>query len=133
MNNHTYFTEEPKEEISTKKKVATGCLTLFKYLVGIIFVGFLINLGMEKKEEYDNKYPWYGSIWYGTADSKSIFDDKQFKTLEECREWAKKHEESKNLKEGQWDYSCGTNCSFSDQGISNGRKINTFECSVLTK
>ena len=129
---HKYFTEDqPKEEISTKKKVATGCLTLLKYFIGIIFVGFLINLGMEKDEEHDLKYPWFGSMWY--VGSHSIIDDGQFKTLEECREWAKKEAEKKNLKEGNWDYSCGTNCSFSDQGISNGRKVNTFECTKLTK
>lgn len=135
MNNHTYFIDEPKEELSKKKKVAKACLTVFQYFIGILFVGFLINLGMKKDEEYDMKYPWYGSIWYITSgtSSKSIFDDKQFKTLEECRQWAIKHKESKNLKEGTWDYSCGTDCTFSDQGISNGRRVNTFNCLTLTK
>jgi len=127
MDNNTI----PEE--STKQKLKKGCLTLLKGILGIVFIGTILSIAMNKDKEHDREYPWYGSVWYIYTDSISVFDNKQFKTLEECREWAKKQAETKNLEDGKWDYSCGNNCSYTDQSISGGRKINTYECKDLTK
>lgn len=123
----------PLEDESMKKKFGKGCLTLLKGIAGIALVGVILAIAMNKDKKHDEEYPWYGSIWYVYTDSTSVFDNKQLKTLEECREWAKKQAENKNLDEGKWDYSCGYNCSYTDQSISGGRKINTYECLDLTK
>lgn len=121
------------EPETLKSKLKYGCLTFIKGVLGIILVGFLLNLFMNKDKEYDQEFPWFGSIWNTYSGSNSPFGDKQFKTLEECRSWAFDLKEKKSLKDGQWDYSCGTGCKYTDQSISNGRKVNTYECSELTK
>jgi sulfatase maturation enzyme AslB (radical SAM superfamily) len=98
--------------------------------LGLILVPVLIGLGMSAQEKHDEKYPWLGTFYmYGNVES----DNNELKTVEECREWANKRAESKDLAEGEWDYECGTGCKYADDTIKGGQQIKTYNCAEVTK
>lgn len=100
-------------------------------ILGLILIPVLIGWGMKASERKAEKYPWSVSFFMG----ENLTDSKknEFKTLEECREWAQKKADRQNLEEGKWDYECGLGCEYVDQSVSGGRQVQTYECSDIKK
>ncbi|MBI2356740.1 hypothetical protein HYV12_01680 [Candidatus Dojkabacteria bacterium] len=105
-------------------------------IIGIILIPYLIGLGMNFQKSRAEKYPWSGSFFNRTySEANQLTDSKRnkFKTVNECQTWAKEKAEWYDLKEGEWDYECGKNCEYKDQGITGGKRIETFECEEITQ
>lgn len=100
-------------------------------IIGIIAIPLLIGWGMKATERKAEKYPWSVSFYM----SGNIQDSKlsEFKTLEECREWAVKKAERMNLEDGEWNYECGRGCKYTEQKIEGGQQVQTFVCTEIQK
>lgn len=98
-------------------------------ILGIILIPVLIGLGMSYSRKHDEEYPWKSSFFY--IATEHIIDSKDFKTLEDCREWSLKKVE--DYGEENVDYNCGRGCTYTDQSVSGGKKVNTYGCLELTK
>jgi hypothetical protein len=102
-------------------------------IIGIILIGVLIYFGMKWQKSRDDKNPWIGTFYKIIEEEKAITDSERFETIDMCRDWADERASFYSLKEGEWDYECGTGCEFEDDTIVSGKKVNTYECSEVTK
>lgn len=72
-----------------------------------VFITILLLIGAYFL--FKEKEIWTG-YFYPTAENLDIFrTSPQFKTLEECRDWAQSQTGYPNQ---TWDYECGLNCEF---------------------
>lgn len=101
-------------------------------IIGIALVPILIGWGISLSEQHEKEYPWKASIFL-TSNTNNIIDSKDVKTLDECRTWVKDRTANFAYKEGEWDYSCGKGCKFSDDTISGGKRVNKYLCTEVTK
>ena len=101
-------------------------------IIGIMLIPVLIGWGMKSQEKKAEQYPWSVTLYYP---KDNIYDSKnsEFKTLEECREWALEKADNLNLEEGMWDYECGRGCTYTDESIQGGKEIHTYECVELSR
>ena len=119
---------DPKPEGSKWEKITQVIGTI----IGIILIPVLIGWGMKSQERKEEQYPWSVTLYYP---KDNIYDSKnsKFKTLEECREWVLEKADKINLEEGMWDYECGRGCTYTDQSIQGGQKVNTYECTEISR
>lgn len=103
--------------------------------LGIAFIFWAISFGIQKQKEHDAEYPWRGTFYQLYENNGRVIqaDNDQLKTVEECRDWAFATAEKMGLKDGEWDYDCGTGCEYADDKIESGRQIKTYDCDELTK
>ena len=87
---------------------------------------------MRSEEKKAQEYPWSATFYYPL---NTISDSKrsEFKTVEECREWVIKKADTLNIQEEEYDYECGRDCTYTDQSIEGGKRVNTYECVEITK
>lgn len=102
-------------------------------IIGLILIPVLIGLGISCQRKHDDKFPWKGTFYRGINAERRILSDSEFKTLEECRAWSVVQADHNDLKEGEYDYSCGTGCSYKDDTVTGGKQVKIFECTELTK
>ncbi len=107
-------------------------LRVIGIIIGIALIPVLIGWGINNSEQYARDYPWKASIFL-TANKNNIIDSKDVKSLDECRAWVNERTKNFAYKEGEWDYSCGKNCKFSDDTISGGKRVNKYVCTEITK
>jgi len=98
-------------------------------IIGIALIFFLIKWGMQIQDKHQEKYPWTASIYTETQ----ILDSKEFETVEQCREWIETKRDGLNRAYDNWDYDCGYKCTFEDQSIQSGKRVNSYECEEITK
>lgn len=101
-------------------------------IIGIALVPALIAWGVHRSQQHDEEYPWKASIFL-IPNSSKVIDSKDVKTLEECRAWVRNRTKNFAYDKGEWDYSCGRDCEFTDNKIVGGKRVNTFECAEITK
>lgn len=111
-----------KEKLKEAGGKCLGCV------VGVIVVGLLIYFGMQCEKKHTEKYPWKGAFYHKVNDDFLVTEDGEFKTVDECRSWASDLASSKNYQEGEWKFSCGTNCEFSDKSVISGTEVHTYDC-----
>lgn len=102
-------------------------------VIGIAFIVGVLALAMKIQKNHDEENPWKGVFYKIVDELPEINDSSDFKTLEDCRKWANEKADKAGYKEGEWDYSCGTGCTFKDDTVSGGKKIKNYDCSELTK
>lgn len=116
-----------------KENFIEGIKKFFGCCLGIVLVGVLIAGGMKYQEKQENKYPWKGTFYRIIEQDSMLTDSKDFESLEKCRDWAEERADHYNLREKEYDYSCGTGCTYKDNEVIDGKKVNNYECSELTK
>ena len=104
-------------------------LKIVRGIMGILLIFFLIKWGMQIQNKQDEKYPWTASIYTETQ----ILDSKEFESVEKCREWIAIRRDALDSAYERWDYDCGYKCTFEDQSIESGKKVNLYECEEVTK
>ena len=75
--------------------------------------------------------PWLG-LYYENAGS-GFAEDKTFDALTDCREWANSMAASDGQEAGEWDYSCGYQCSYSDDPLRRAAPGVNYDCERVTK
>lgn len=80
---------------------------LIKLIVGIFILHFLWT-----KVFFPPK--WLGFYYPNASDlTQSIKSSQEYKTLENCRDWAEEMADSQGRTDSNWDYECGSNCRLS--------------------
>lgn len=110
------------------KEVATK---LFKGIIGIAVVLLLIWAGMNVQKKQEAKFPWRGAVYATAGDSSSIRVSDEFKTVEECRAWAKEKATSLSLDANTSGFTCGTNCTWKENNIVGGQQIKQYDCTEV--
>lgn len=103
---------------------------LLGLIVAIALIALLIYFGMTWQRSRDERYPWKGTFSKISETTPSKESD-EFKTLEECKAWAADRASDLGLSEGQWEFSCGSGCEFTDDTIVSGRRIRNYDCDEL--
>ena len=93
--------------------------TLLGILGVVLFIG-IIGYGVWWVIDVFSKKPWMGK--YNTSTEK-------FKTLEDCRAWAKGEADSLGKKEGEWNFECGKNCKYT--GREAGNITDNYTCDEI--
>ncbi len=97
---------------------------LQKFIGGVIGVLIIIG-GIALILNYIESRPWKGMIDLNSG--KQL--NKDFKTLEDCREWAEKEAKKLDLAIADLNYKCGLNCQYDN----NTPVVNDYVCSELTR
>jgi len=87
----------------------------------------------ELAKKKDAEFPWKGAFYRIVDGSQSLTDSNDFTTLEECQQWAVDRAEYYDFQESEYDYSCGTGCTYDEDTIVFGERTKTYNCTELTK
>ena len=63
---------------------------------GIVVMILLLMAGINYSKKHDVNYPWKGSIFLKKEDSQQVLKSKDFKTVEDCRDWVNSQEKDLN-------------------------------------
>jgi hypothetical protein len=77
---------------------------IVKVAVGIFILHFLWTKVLFPSKWLGFYYPDAGNLM------KSIQSSQEFKTLDECRNWAEEMADSQGRTDTNWDYECGKGC-----------------------
>lgn len=102
-----------------------------KGIAGIVVVVLVLWLGMSAQKKQEAKFPWRGSVFGTAGDSSTIRATDEFKTVDECRTWAKKKEDDLTLNSSTRGFTCGTGCVWKENSIVSGRQVKQYECSEI--
>ena len=102
--------------MNTKEKITNALLGI---LGVVLFIG-IIGYGVWWVIDLFSKKPWMGK--YNSSMEK-------FKTLEDCRAWAKSEAGSDGKKEGEYTFECGKNCKYT--GREAGKITDNYNCEEL--
>jgi hypothetical protein len=118
------------------KQGGTTAGDIIAAVISIAVVGLILWFAVPAawkwvKAEYFTEKPWKG-LYYADVNSL-VAEEKNFKLLEECRQWANDQADRESKQIGEWDYSCGFKCEYSDNPIRKlGPGIN-YDCENVTK
>ena len=102
-----------------------GTIIVIGIVIGIGYLGFNLLKGVFEPR------PWKGMFFPDTSNPGYTSVTKDFKTLEECRDWAINEAKDSSLSSGVWTYECGKNCELNNKNsIGN---INTYDCEQIRK
>lgn len=104
---------------------------LLSGIFGIAVVVGLIAWGMSAQKKHDDAYPWKGAVLSLANEQRTIVDSKDFKTLQECRTWANKRLSDLDYTSTTGSFSCGTGCTWTNDKIVGGKRVNQYECTEL--
>lgn len=96
-----------------------------KKFVQRVFSVIIIIGGIALILYYIQSHHWKGMI--NLNSDKQLIKD--FKTLEDCREWAEKEAKKRDILIADLNYKCGLNC----QNDNNTAVVNDYVCSELTR
>lgn len=114
-----------KHNSETKQKILGGIL----FVIVLCVLLAIPSTRAWMKNTFFPEKPWLG-LYYPDAQSH-LAEDKTFKTLEECRQWANGQSRGRPL--GEWDYSCGYKCEYTRDMLRQQKPGFEFDCETVTK
>lgn len=107
---------------------------LLSGIFGIAVVVALLYWGINSQKSHDEEFSWVGSFYKGAGEERILADSDEFKTLDECYAWTIDRADFYELDEGGWEFSCGNDCSYTDETIVSGKRVKSYECAeVITE
>ncbi len=116
-----------------KENLIEGIKKFFSCCFGLLILVGIITLGMKYQKSREDKFPWKGTFYRIDNDFTTLIDSGDFESLEKCRSWADERADHFGLNDNEFDYSCGTGCTYKDNEVVDGKKVNNYECSEITK